>query len=244
MPKDVVNYKSPKIAVDAIIIKDKKIVLIERRNLPYGWAFPGGFVDYGESAEEACLREVKEETSLDVIPGTLKQIYTYSSPDRDPRGHVATVVFSCETSGIPKAQDDAKNIKLFKLTELPRLAFDHLNILEEYLELNPELTRDEHEYTRDEVITKFLDHIKMNISYWEILPDTSTREKLEGLAFSILTMLDGCSGDIPKYIVAPDPHESDKEYLLKNKEKYYPENYSSKINCDISGFLHELFHKN
>jgi len=133
MPLDVDKYKSPKLAVDAIIIVDNKVVLIERHNPPHGWAFPGGFVDYGESVEDAVIREVEEETSLKIVNSTLEQVHTYSAPDRDPRGHVVSVVFSCEATGTPKAQDDAKNIDLFDIGNLPKLAFDHKDILESYL---------------------------------------------------------------------------------------------------------------
>jgi len=244
MPIDIEKYKSPKLAVDAIIITEGKIVLIERRNPPYGWALPGGFVDYGESLEDAVTREVEEETSLIVVDGYLKQEATYSNPDRDPRGHVVSTVFSCIASGTPKAQDDAKNIQLFPLTKLPELAFDHAEIIEQFLTKNPYLVKDDKlEYTTDEVREKVLDHIRTMSKYWSRVENQTVEEKLDGLAFSILTMLDGCT-DLPGFIVAPYPHETDKDSRIENNKKYFPENHDSIVRCDISGFLHELFHKN
>jgi ADP-ribose pyrophosphatase YjhB (NUDIX family) len=107
------------------------IVLIKRKNPPYGWALPGGFVDYGESLEEAAIREAKEETSLDV---ELKsQLHTYSDPDRDPRQHTISTVFMAKAAGKPKAQDDASEIGIFTQEEINfPLAFDHQKILADY----------------------------------------------------------------------------------------------------------------
>jgi len=243
MPNEIEKYKSPKLAVDAIILVDNKVVLIERKNPPHGWAFPGGFVDYGESVEAAVIREVEEETSLKIVEGTLEQVHTYSAPNRDPRGHVVSVVFSCEAEGTPKAQDDAKNIKLYPLDELPELAFDHKNILERYIE-NNNLIKHESAYTTDEIREKVLNHIRAMVQYWDNLPKETTVEKLDGLAFSILTMLDGCTMDLPGFIVAPCPHEDDKSYHLDHKEKFYPDNSNIKVDGDIAGCLHELFYKN
>lgn len=108
------------------------IVLIERKNPPHGWALPGGFVDYGESLEEAAAREAKEETSLDIE--LLEQLHTYSDPGRDPRFHTITTVYIARAEGRPRAEDDAKTIGVFTLDNRPRpLAFDHEKILEDYL---------------------------------------------------------------------------------------------------------------
>jgi len=109
------------------------IVLIERKKPPYGWALPGGFVDYGESVEKAAVREAREETSLDVE--LLYQLGAYSDPGRDPRHHTITVVFVARGSGEPRAADDAKNAAVFTRQSLPdHLAFDHALILRDYFE--------------------------------------------------------------------------------------------------------------
>jgi len=107
------------------------IVLIRRKNPPYGWALPGGFVDYGESLEEAAVREAKEETNLDIKD--LKQFHTYSNPKRDPRCHTISTVFIGNGEGRLKASDDANEVRIFKKEEIPcDLAFDHKKILEDY----------------------------------------------------------------------------------------------------------------
>ncbi len=123
--------KSPKLTIDIIINIEGKIVLIKRKNPPYGWALPGGFVDYEETVENAAIREAKEETSLDLE--NLKQFHVYSDPSRDPRGHNISVVFTAHGIGIPKAADDAKEIELFSQNDLPKeIAFDHKKILSDY----------------------------------------------------------------------------------------------------------------
>ncbi len=123
----------PFTTVDAIIEIDEGIVIIKRSNPPFGWALPGGFVDYGESLEEAVKREAKEETGLDV--SEIKQFHTYSEPDRDPRFHTIGTVFIAQAKGKPQAGDDAASLKVVKLEELLKLdyAFDHKKILEDYL---------------------------------------------------------------------------------------------------------------
>lgn len=109
-----------------------RVVLIERKNFPYGWAIPGGFVEFGETVEQAAIREAKEETSLDVAPRALLGIY--SRPDRDPRGQTISVVYIGRATGKPDAQDDAKGIGLFLPSEPPApLAFDHAEILADYM---------------------------------------------------------------------------------------------------------------
>ena len=125
-------YKNPVPTVDIIIEIGYKIILIERKNPPYGWAIPGGFVDYGESLENAAMREALEETSVHV--GLYEQFYTYSRPDRDPRHHTITTVFLARAlKGIPRADDDAKSLELFTSDSLPdTIAFDHRDVLMDY----------------------------------------------------------------------------------------------------------------
>lgn len=122
--------KQPRLTVDVIIEYQEKIVLIKRKHPPWGWALPGGFVEYGETVETAAIRESKEETGLDLYE--LKQFHTYSDPNRDPRGHSVSVVFTAKGTGILKADDDAEDIGLFTLEDLPPLAFDHQKILQDY----------------------------------------------------------------------------------------------------------------
>ena len=123
----------PFTTVDAIIEIDGGIVLIERSNPPFGWALPGGFVDYGESLEEAVKREMKEETGLDI--SGLKQFHTYSEPGRDPRFQTIATVFIAQAKGKPQAGDDAQGLKIIKLSEIEKVdfAFDHKNILQDYV---------------------------------------------------------------------------------------------------------------
>jgi len=126
---------TPLLAADIVIeLKDqpgRPIVLIQRKNPPYGWAIPGGFVDVGESVEDAARREMKEEVSLDVeITGLLG---VYSRPDRDPRGHTVTIIYTGEAAGIPVAADDAKAVGCFTQENLPGpMAFDHAEVLADY----------------------------------------------------------------------------------------------------------------
>ncbi|MCX7943184.1 MAG: NUDIX hydrolase [Deltaproteobacteria bacterium] len=125
------NYKNPYPTVDVIIEYGMGIVLIKRRNPPYGWALPGGFVDYGESLPQAAIREAKEETCLDVK--LIEQFYTYSKPDRDPRFHTISTVFIAKGEGRLKGSDDAKEANVFLEKDLPcNIAFDHKEILKDY----------------------------------------------------------------------------------------------------------------
>jgi O-acetyl-ADP-ribose deacetylase (regulator of RNase III)/ADP-ribose pyrophosphatase YjhB (NUDIX family) len=123
----------PFTTVDAIIEIDDCIVLIKRSNPPFGWALPGGFVDYAESLEEAVKREAKEETGLDIV--NIKQFHTYSDPQRDPRFHTIGTVFIAQAGGNPQAGDDAAGLELVRPAEIKNFdfAFDHKKILEDYL---------------------------------------------------------------------------------------------------------------
>jgi len=128
----VYRYRNPIPTVDIIIeLEDKGIILIKRAKEPFGWAIPGGFVDYGESLENAARREAREETSLKVE--LLGQLGAYSAPDRDPRHHTISVVFLARARGKPEARDDALEVGVFTKENLPSpLAFDHKQILADY----------------------------------------------------------------------------------------------------------------
>lgn len=123
--------ENPFLTVDAIIEIQGGIILIKRKNPPPGWAIPGGFVDYGETIEDAAIREAKEETGLDIT--LIRQFHTYSDPKRDPRHHTVSVIFIAKADGNPKAGDDAKEAGIFSKDNLPSgIAFDHRQILEDY----------------------------------------------------------------------------------------------------------------
>ena len=100
------------------------------------------------------------------------------------------------------------------------------------------------EYTMEEVRDVFLDHIYNMIHYWDsMVKEENQLERLKGLAFSILVALDGGANGCPGFIVAPSTHPDDKEYHRVNSENWYPQNNDAKVNCDISGCLHETFCK-
>jgi 8-oxo-dGTP diphosphatase len=108
-----------------------RLVLVRRKNPPLGWALPGGFVDAGETVEQAAVREALEETSLSVE--LVRQFHVYSDPGRDPRGHTVSVVFIGTARGEPRGADDAAEAKAFLPQELPKeLVFDHGQILADY----------------------------------------------------------------------------------------------------------------
>jgi len=120
------NYKSPKLTVDGVLIIDQSLLLIRRKNPPFQdeWALPGGFVEYGETTEDAVKREFFEETGLHI--DIIELLGVYSDPSRDPRGHTISIVyFLKKTGGNLKGGDDASDAKFFQLSSLPPLAFDH-----------------------------------------------------------------------------------------------------------------------
>ncbi|MCM8824173.1 MAG: NUDIX domain-containing protein, partial [Candidatus Omnitrophica bacterium] len=126
--------QGPYLTVDGIVEYHDGIVMVERSNPPFGWALPGGFVDYGESVEEAIAREIKEETNLEFLD--FKQFKVYSQPNRDPRFHTVSVVFIGKGKGNLKSDSDAKNVGIFTKDKLPlKIAFDHRKILNEYFSL-------------------------------------------------------------------------------------------------------------
>jgi len=133
---EVFRYQSPVPTVDVIIEVEsddgeKGIVLIYRKNHPRAWALPGGFVDYGETLEQAAVREAGEETGLEIK--SVLQFQAYSDPARDPRRHTISVVFLARARGRPRAGDDAEKAEIFGEETLPfPLAFDHEKILKDY----------------------------------------------------------------------------------------------------------------
>ena len=131
------NYKIPSITTDIFIFDDDlNFILIKRKNDPYKdyWAIPGGFVEYGETVENAAVREAKEETHIDVELKDLVNVY--SKPDRDPRGHTITVAYTAQGNfSNKKADSDASDISVFnekKLDEI-KIAFDHEEIIRDCL---------------------------------------------------------------------------------------------------------------
>ena len=129
------NYPNPAPTVDIIIElvdrPERPIILIERKNEPFGWAIPGGFVDYGESVESAAVREAAEEVSLEVK--LIEQFYVYSDPSRDARQHTLAIVFIATAKGQPVAADDAISLEIFQQWNLPQnLCFDHDRIMQDY----------------------------------------------------------------------------------------------------------------
>jgi ADP-ribose pyrophosphatase YjhB (NUDIX family) len=130
------EYKNPIPTVDAIIQNSNSILLVKRSKEPYKnkFALPGGFVNEGETIEEAIKREVYEETSLEVHP--IDILGVYSDPKRDPRGHIMTVVFVVIiVRGNPSAGDDAKEISWIPIEKISdiKIAFDHKLVIHDYL---------------------------------------------------------------------------------------------------------------
>jgi 8-oxo-dGTP diphosphatase len=128
--------ETPKLTVDVVITRqDGKVVLIRRANEPFRgrWALPGGFVDVGESVEQAAVREIEEETGLKIELERL--VGVYSQPDRDPRGHNVSVAFLArllDDSQEPSGSDDASEAVFLDPREV-ELAFDHRDIIEDAL---------------------------------------------------------------------------------------------------------------
>lgn len=132
------KYKKPSVTVDIIVEIGNKIPLVRRKHEPYKgmWAIPGGFLEVGkENLKKTVRRELYEETSLRAYLKNIEVIGESSDPDRDPRGHIVTVIYRVtDCKGEPKAGDDAQDIKLFPRYRLPsKLAFDHKKTLNEYI---------------------------------------------------------------------------------------------------------------
>ena len=133
------KYPHPAVTSDCIVFNFEgdviSVLLIKRKNEPYKdcWAFPGGFINIDESAENAAVRELKEETGLDVVK--IEQLKAYSNPERDPRERVITIAFIAESKiKEVKGSDDAKEAKWFDISNLPQLAFDHEQILKDAID--------------------------------------------------------------------------------------------------------------
>lgn len=131
---------TPLLTVDIIYYRYDavpQIVLVERKYEPFGWALPGGFVEVGETTQAAASRELTEETQLVIADWKMQLFGVYSQPNRDPRGHSVSVVYSCEPQlGYwlnPKGSDDAKDAKFFSILNLPTLVFDHGKIIEDFI---------------------------------------------------------------------------------------------------------------
>ena len=135
--EEIQIYKSPAPTVDAVLFYPARgILLIERKFEPLGWALPGGFVDYGEQLDAAIVREMKEETGLDVTVKGL--VGVYSNPIRDPRRHTITTAFWCESEDLGKleAGDDASEAHFFPLSNLPKnIVFDHRVIIDDFIKI-------------------------------------------------------------------------------------------------------------
>lgn len=130
MPRPVTPALAADVIIEMVDRPGRPIVLIERRFEPLGWAIPGGFVDVGETVEQAAIREAREETTLVVALGPL--LGCYSDPSRDPRGHTVSVVFVGSARGEPRARDDARAVTVVDPASPPPLAFDHARILTDF----------------------------------------------------------------------------------------------------------------
>jgi 8-oxo-dGTP diphosphatase len=134
------GYRNPAPTVDVIIETAGGIVLVRRAHPPPGWALPGGFVEYGERAAEAAVREAREETGLEVELTALLGVY--SRPDRDPRQHTMSTLFVGRAAGAPRGGDDAAEARVFATDALPGpLAFDHADMIADYLRWRRDGTR-------------------------------------------------------------------------------------------------------
>jgi 8-oxo-dGTP diphosphatase len=137
---------TPSLAIEVIIEtfqnNDFKIVVIKRRDPPHGFALPGGFVNIGESTEDAAVREIREETNLKLNIEKVEQFHVYSHPSRDKRRHTASSVFRyvfhdpLDMSTTLKKGDDAKSVMLVSLRDILKLdlLFDHSKIMKDYIE--------------------------------------------------------------------------------------------------------------
>ena len=128
------KYPRPAVTADCVVMTDEplpKVLLIKRGAEPFkgAWAFPGGFINMNETTEQCAIRELEEETGLKVA--TVHQIGAYSKVDRDPRGRTITVAYIAiiDSPLEVKGQDDAERAEWFPIDKLPKLAFDHEEIM-------------------------------------------------------------------------------------------------------------------
>jgi 8-oxo-dGTP diphosphatase len=128
------QWKKPSVTADGIVTRGNDILLIKRGKEPFkgSYALPGGFLNYGERLEECVVREVSEETGLKT--SIVGLVGVYSAPDRDPRGHFVTAVYHLQAvSGTVRAGDDASAAEWVPMDHLPRFAFDHGKIVQEFM---------------------------------------------------------------------------------------------------------------
>jgi len=168
------KYPHPSVTTDCVIFGfdgvKLKVLLVERGMAPYKgrWAFPGGFLNMDESAEEGALRELKEETGLE--GAYIRQFYTFSAPQRDPRERVITIAYyALVRMQEVKGGDDASDARWFALDEVPPLAFDH-----------------------DQILRKAEKTLRQQIHFepvgFELLPEKFTIKQLQNLYEAILDM--------------------------------------------------------
>lgn len=197
------------LAVDCIIqTKNNKIILIERKNPPYGWALPGGKVNYGESAENACHREMYEETNT--VLQNLQQFKVFSDPERDSRGHFVSVVFTATTESEPRAADDAKSLRLVDISEIPweTLVFDHARILHEWL-VSKEDRRD-----WKLVVFSYSDRNHLNMFKTNLLFPGSTFDEIDNFFYSANNV---------KYLLKTKFYVDTWNQVILEIQKYEPE---------------------
>lgn len=123
-------WSKPSLTCDGLVIRDRKVLLIKRGREPFlgKYALPGGFVEYGESAEECVVREVREETGLETE--VVRLVSAYSEMGRDPRGHFITLLYLLKVKGgALKAGDDAESADFYDVEGLPEMAFDHRQMI-------------------------------------------------------------------------------------------------------------------
>ena len=127
------SYSKPALTTDGILVTDGKILLVKRKNEPFKgrYALPGGFVEYGEMVEDCVVREFSEETGLKTRIDRLLDVY--SAPGRDPRGHTVSVVFVLSLEGGNLSDSDETHAEWFRLDDMPQLAFDHDEIVSDFL---------------------------------------------------------------------------------------------------------------